>query len=558
MRKFYALISMLAIGISSLTAGVTLKEFNPKSIRQVDLTEFGVKQDAQRNQNAAVAQKAPVAAADEETWTDFGTAKFHDGWVMPAFGVTPDIFSWDVPVKKSSRGEIYKLVDPYHQSGLTLLFEAAKIAFPFTNKAYDIVIDCTNPDLVKMDYQPGVQFKAGYLDRMLPVLISFNTMYTLLEANGISGSELAGCGYISTLYGNIITLKGACVGQGTQTVDQAGSRFRYETYNTIIELPGAKDFALEAYVTEDCMHQGANTVEFKKGADVTTVKYSLYEGDRLNTSDLNFDALESQDMLTAIDASAANFKVTSSYEQTGLVSVLVAGYDAAGRRVAQTMSLYIQHADDADQWKNIGEGTFTEDLIGIMYTDNSQVQNPTPWGVTTYKVNVQENKTTKGLYRIVNPYRGAWPHASKNKHESSHDYYLTIDATNPNQVYIPYSFVGFDAGEDLGCDYLISANDFDSKPNAALWGKLKDGVITLPAESVYDFTIVDSTPASTCDGKFKLVLPTGSGIEGVMGDGDADAPVEYFNLQGQRILNPAAGQLVIRRQGGDVTKMIVR
>ena len=43
MRKFYALISMLAIGISSLTAGVTLKEFNPKSIRQVDLTEFGVK-----------------------------------------------------------------------------------------------------------------------------------------------------------------------------------------------------------------------------------------------------------------------------------------------------------------------------------------------------------------------------------------------------------------------------------------------------------------------------------------------------------------------------------
>lgn len=558
MRKFYALISMLAIGVSSLTAGVNLKEFNPKSIRQVDLTEFGVKQDAQRNQDVTVAQKAPVTAAEEETWTDFGTAKFYDGWVMPAFGITPDMFSWNVPVKKSSRGEIYKLVDPYHQSGLTLLFDAARITFPFTATAYDIVIDCTNPEVVKMDYQPGVQFKAGYLDKMLPVQISLNTMYTLLEANGISGDQLAGCGYISTLYGNVITLKGACVGQANQTVDQAGSRFRYETYNTIIKLPGAKDFDLEANVTETCMHQGANTITFKKGADVATVKYSLYEGERLNSSDSNFDALESQNKFTAIDANAASFGVTSSYAQTGLVSVLVAGYDATGRRVAQTNGVYIQHANDADQWKDLGEGTFTEDLIGMMYVEDSQVPNPQPWGATTYKVNVQENKSTKGLYRIVNPYKSAWPHVAKNKHESDHNYYLTIDATNPEQVYIPYSFVGFDAGEDLGCDYIISVNDFDSKPDAKLWGKLNDGVITLPEESVYDFTVADSTPYTTCDGQFKLVLPAGSGIEGVMTDGDADAPVEYFNLQGQRILNPAAGQLVIRRQGAEVSKIVIR
>lgn len=554
MRKFYALISMLAIGISSLTAGVTLKEFNPKSIRQVDLTEFGVKQDAQRNQNAAVAQKAPVAAADEETWTDFGTAKFHDGWVMTGFGIPPHLFSWDVPVKKSSRGEIYKLIDPWHQSTISLLFAAQQQPFPFTDAAYDIVIDCTNPDMVKMDYQPGVQFKAGYLDRLLPVQISLNTMYGLMKANGKTDEEVAQMGYLSTFYGNVITLKGACVGQGNQTVDQAGSRFQYEAYNTTIELPGAKDFAFEAYVTDICMHQGANTVKFKKGADIATVKYCLYEGDRLGLADIYFDTLEDQNQFTAVDAAATEVAVTSSYEETGLVSVLLAGYDNTGRRVAQTMCLYIQHADDSDQWKDLGEATFTEDLLGQVYTNSANK----PWGTTTYKVNVQENKSTKGLYRIVNPYRGAWPHASNNKHESTHDYYLTIDATNSAQVYIPYSFVGFDSGDDYGCDYLISANAYESNPNAALWGKLKDGVITLPAESVYDFTIYDPTPYPTGAGQFKLVLPTGSGIEGVMGDGDADAPVEYFNLQGQRILNPAAGQLVIRRQGGEVTKMVVR
>lgn len=39
---------------------------------------------------------------------------------------------------------------------------------------------------------------------------------------------------------------------------------------------------------------------------------------------------------------------------------------------------------------------------------------------------------------------------------------------------------------------------------------------------------------------------------------DENAPVEYFNIQGMRINEPAAGQFVIRRQGSKVSKMIVR
>ncbi len=39
---------------------------------------------------------------------------------------------------------------------------------------------------------------------------------------------------------------------------------------------------------------------------------------------------------------------------------------------------------------------------------------------------------------------------------------------------------------------------------------------------------------------------------------DENAPVEYFNLQGVRIAEPAAGQIVIRRQGTKVQKMYVK
>lgn len=48
------------------------------------------------------------------------------------------------------------------------------------------------------------------------------------------------------------------------------------------------------------------------------------------------------------------------------------------------------------------------------------------------------------------------------------------------------------------------------------------------------------------------------GVSDVTVENDANAPVEYYNLQGVRVDNPAAGQLVIRRQGNTVTKMVVR
>lgn len=49
--------------------------------------------------------------------------------------------------------------------------------------------------------------------------------------------------------------------------------------------------------------------------------------------------------------------------------------------------------------------------------------------------------------------------------------------------------------------------------------------------------------------------PKSSGIEGVIVD-DANAPVEYFNLQGVRVDNPENG-LYIRRQGSKVEKVVL-
>lgn len=49
-----------------------------------------------------------------------------------------------------------------------------------------------------------------------------------------------------------------------------------------------------------------------------------------------------------------------------------------------------------------------------------------------------------------------------------------------------------------------------------------------------------------------------AGIDTLPAAESTDAPVEYYNLQGIRVLNPAPGTLVIRRQGDAVTKTVLR
>ena len=49
-----------------------------------------------------------------------------------------------------------------------------------------------------------------------------------------------------------------------------------------------------------------------------------------------------------------------------------------------------------------------------------------------------------------------------------------------------------------------------------------------------------------------------TGVEDIIAGGDGDAPVEYYNLQGFRVMNPAKGQIYIVRQGDKVSKVLYR
>lgn len=86
--------------------------------------------------------------------------------------------------------------------------------------------------------------------------------------------------------------------------------------------------------------------------------------------------------------------------------------------------------------------------------------------------------------------------------------------------------------------------------------------VTVENSKSYAFAAVPAgmTPSAThSDVTGVSVSATGviTGVEGVEADADVNTPVEYFNLQGQPVANPANG-IYIRRQGSKVAKVIIR
>lgn len=91
---------------------------------------------------------------------------------------------------------------------------------------------------------------------------------------------------------------------------------------------------------------------------------------------------------------------------------------------------------------------------------------------------------------------------------------------------------------------------------------LQEYTVTVENGKNYAFAAVPAgmTPSMThSEATGVSVSATGviTGVEGVEADADINAPVEYFNLQGQPVANPANG-IYIRRQGSKVAKVIIR
>lgn len=211
-------------------------------------------------------------------------------------------------------------------------------------------------------------------------------------------------------------------------------------------------------------------------------------------------------------------------------------------------------ATDEDGWSDAVEGTMVDNILCTGF------QLPT----ATYNVQVKKNFVTNS-YLIIDPWRGLYDQIGGEGVESPS---MEIDASDPNNILIPYTETGINGGEVDGNYQVLSMSYFYSENSEPCPENFKitiadDGentVITFPYQSMVLYATLSQSYYYASDDVSTITFPTIQQENSSIGDiiVDAEAEVEYYNLQGIRIENPKAGQIVIKRQGNVVSKEFIR
>jgi len=318
---------------------------------------------------------------------------------------------------------------------------------------------------------------------------------------------------------------------------------------------------LISVISDQCTPDNKFDIHITPGKNITTVMFGIFSGLYEASAD-NLSYVAQNGFIAGIKDLIWQPKEASP----GLYTVIVVGTDA-NNNILNGDACYLYVNDLSNEgWEAVeGKATYGEDYIYSIYGAASD----------EYEVAIEKNTAIPGYYRLVNPYSAPWPYAVMNRHVSGdpsaeHNHYLYIHAEDPAKCYIGESCLGLDISDDLGmlvATSYVQVYKNNNKPESTYANKYgtldtETRTITFPLKALLMQGLNDKEGSlyyANSNNKFKVVLPESlAGVNEIMADDNADAPVEYFNLQGQRIDNPVPGQLLIRRQGAKAEKILVK
>ena len=200
----------------------------------------------------------------------------------------------------------------------------------------------------------------------------------------------------------------------------------------------------------------------------------------------------------------------------------------------------------AHEWDYLGTGQMLDGFVWTVFEEEPPQEKD---------VEVYEFAEAPYIYKIVGAFTDTYEGAAD----------LIIDATDPNWVRITQ----FDTRIKTASGQLhilsVSANGYESYEHMVAFTDhdkhnitLKDNYIDIPAQSIY-LMFPDVNNAEVVVNNLALPsyikLPGYTGVENVSVDDSAPA---YFNIMGQPVKNPAAGQIVIERRGSKTTKKLIK
>lgn len=136
--------------------------------------------------------------------------------------------------------------------------------------------------------------------------------------------------------------------------------------------------------------------------------------------------------------------------------------------------------------------------------------------IVTYDLEIRENDIYPGIYRLMNPYGEAWPLYVEGITDLDNDYYIQIDARDPEGVYIDMSNLGVDIGYGIcyayskAANYLAGGYSLEEIKAAGYCGTLKDGIITFPMNTLYMYLPEYNSTGlyyANSNGAFRVALP---------------------------------------------------
>lgn len=173
----------------------------------------------------------------------------------------------------------------------------------------------------------------------------------------------------------------------------------------------------------------------------------------------------------------------------------------AGNRIEKT-TVATSHSraigtDAADyesisDWKAIGTGRYSDGFVAWSVGD-------TGYESDIWYVDVEESESNPGLYRVVNPYAGCTYATDYEEVDFSKDYYMIVDATDPDGVFIPVF--------ETGVKPYYADNQMVSGRSEGASGKLENYEITFPNFCLACYIESDGWITSNNDGNFHLYLP---------------------------------------------------
>lgn len=267
-------------------------------------------------------------------------------------------------------------------------------------------------------------------------------------------------------------------------------------------------------------------------------------------------------------------------------------YNWRGTKSYQTGFAYLKlepykyFSFNASEWDNMGTATYTDGFIAPVLQDQVQLET---------ECEVFQHKTNRGLVAIHKPYGGVWLEGGDLNEDQTADGYLVVNIGNKDCVLLEtlvYSGLtinlGTEAEPEMDKFYMFNSEAY--MVNVAYRSvesviEEADAVLDPKTETLADYlssydpqsgkvTIINGMFGTQDDPVAGYVWKTESGASAELGCTiqlpeklvnsvanvvvDADAPVKMYNLQGMEVKNPAAGELVIIKQGAKVVKRIMK